>query len=367
MARRYWFISVFVGGIAVAIACGKDAPMPVSPSITTPAGVDAAADGSTLKSTAPALQSPVKGVKLEAGVTVTLVVGNASAKFAAGTPLSYRFQIFNAGGTLVYNSPLVAAGSGSTSHPVPAPLDGDQTYYWQARAEYNGAAGPWSGRESFIAPVNDGYIKGNELYDPLINGKTVGEIHGPVTFLPGVGVKLETLQSYISYQLQQTLLEGEYSLLVTGMPANTKGGKTKLFAMAQGYDDIVTNDRRFTVEKRGDPPGIVAWRVITHDDQIDTEGAERQFVDFQASQTYFWQATWRNNFFNLIINEGGTSGRTIYNKGKRWEGRPYDPNPHVIYVGAPVGRSGPDGASVQGAIIRQVWVSGRTRPEFANK
>jgi hypothetical protein len=367
MSRRYCFATILVCALAFWVACSKQSSTPAAPGGIAPADSAAASDGSTLKAAAPTLQSPTKGVKLEAGATVTLVVGNSSAKFAAGTPLSYRFQVFSAGGALVYNSPLVNGGSGTTSHAVTATLDGDQTYQWQARAEYNGAVGPWSGRESFIAPVNDGYIKADELYDPLINGKTVGEIHGPVTFIPGVGVKLETLVSYISYQLPQTLLEGEYSLIVSGMPANTKGGKTKLFAMAQGYDDIVTNDRRFTVEKRGDPPGIVAWRVITHDDQIDTEGAEREFVDFQAAQTYFWRATWRNNFFNLLINEGGASGRRIYEKGKGWHGRPYDPNPHVVYVGAPVGRSGPDGASVQGAIIRQVWVSNRPRPEFANK
>ena len=33
----------------------------------------------------------------------------------------------------------------------------------------------------------------------------------------------------------------------------------------------------------------------------------------QRDQHYFWQATWRNNRFNLLINEGGVSGRTIYN------------------------------------------------------
>jgi hypothetical protein len=368
MVRGVWLGAMLAGAIALVIACSKQSKAPISPTGTTAAASDAASDGTTLKATAPSPQAPIKGAKLEAGTNVVLAVSNSTAKFASGTPLAYRFQIFDAGGAQVYNSPLVGAGaSGTTSHAVTGTLEGEKTYQWQARAEYGGAVGPWSARESFVAPANDGYIKGGELYDPLMNGRTVGEIHGPVTFIPGVGVKLETLESYISYQLPETLLEGEYSLLVTGMPANTKGGKTKLFAMAQGYSDIVTNDRRFTVEKRGDPPGIVAWRMITHDDQIDTEGAERRFVNFQASQTYLWRATWRNNAFNLIINEGGASGPTIYDMGKNWHGRPYDPNPHVVYVGAPVGRSGPEGASVQGAIIRQVWVSGRSRPDFANK
>ena len=42
-----------------------------------------------------------------------------------------------------------------------------------------------------------------------------------------------------------------------------------------------------------------------------------------------------------------------------------DPNnPHVVYIGAPIGRSGIDGASVDHATIRQVWVSGNPRPVF---
>ena len=46
-------------------------------------------------------------------------------------------------------------------------------HQWRARAEYQGAVGSWAARQSFVAPANDGYIRGSELYDPLINGKTV--------------------------------------------------------------------------------------------------------------------------------------------------------------------------------------------------
>jgi len=296
-------------------------------------------------------------------------VNNASAKYGAGMNPTYRFQVFNGAGTLAYEvANIPAGGAGVTAHTLTTQLEGDQPYSWQARAEVDSQAGPWSPRANFVAPASTGYIRGAELYDPLINGKTVGQMYGPLTFIPGVGLKLESQLSYVSYQLPQTLTEGEFSLLVTGMPANTDGGKTKLFAMGQGYDDIVTNDRRMTVEKRGDPAGIIAWRFITHDDQVDTEGAaERMFYDFKANLTYFFQASWRNNRFNLLIREGGVDGRTIYNMGKNFDGRPYDPNPHVIYLGSPVGRSGPDGASVDQAIIRQVWVSGRARPAFANR
>jgi hypothetical protein len=366
MMRTYASISA----IAVAIfasACTKSPQAPASPNASSPTAASAAADGSTLKSTAPTPQSPINGQQPQS-LDIVLTLANAAAKYADGLNPTYRFQVYNAAGTLAYEAANVAAGGGGvTAHTVGTTLDGDQPYSWQARAEANGAVGPWSSRAAFVAPASTGYIRGNEMYDPLFNGKTVGTMNGPLTFIPGVGLKFESQSSYVAYQLPQTLNEGEFSLLVTGMPANTKGTKTKLFAMAEGFDDIVTNDRRMTIEKRGDPAGIIAWRFITHDDQVDTEGAEREFYNFLESQTYFFQATWRSNRFTLVVKEGGVDGRTVYNKGKSFRGRAYDPNPHVLYLGAPAGRSGEDGASVDRAIIRQVWVSGRPRPAFASR
>ena len=368
MVKKY-LVCVGLICMALAAACADQAGNPASPSAGLSAGLNAAADGSTLKATAPGLVSPINSVRVD-DPQVTLVISNSTTAFASGVALTYQFEVSNSAGTVIHQSSAVAAGSGTTPYIVPTQLEGDQTYQWRARAQSQGASGPWSARAAFVQSTTQGYIRGNELYDPLINGKTVGTINGPVTFIPGVGVRLESQLSYISYQLDQTLSEGEFSIIVTDMPANTDGGKTKLFAMGEGYSDIVTNNRRMTVEKRGDPPGIVAWRFITHDDQVDTEGPDRQFVNFQANLTYFWQATWRNNVFGLRIKEdavSGVNGTTIYNQSKGFAGRAYDPNPHVIYLGSPVGRSGPDGASVDHVTIRQVWVSNRARPAFANR
>lgn len=367
MARILKLALVPVCTMAIVVACSKQSAPPASPSATAPAAADLNPDGSNLKVTAPTAQSPINSVRLS-NSPVTLVVGNATTKFTTGSPLTYAFRVYNAGGTLVHQANNVPGGSNTTAYTIPDTviLQGDVVYNWEARAESGDAFGPWSAPASFIAPVNDGYLRGSELYDPLINGKTVGTISGPVTFIPNVGIRLDTLLSYVSYVLPTTLNEGEFSLLATNIPANTEGNKTKLMSMAEGFSDIVTNDRRMTIEKRGDPPGIIAWRFITHGDQIDTEGAERTFYNFQRNQTYLFQVTWRNNFFNVTIKEGGVNGVTVYQRGKPFQGRAYDPNPHVVYLGAPQGRSGPEGASVEGAIIRQVWVSGNPRPSFAN-
>jgi hypothetical protein len=365
MKKGPW-LSVSVCALAVAIACSKHSSEPSAPSVIDPSIVEANADGSTLKASAPTLQSPVNGVQLPANEPVQLVIVNSTTAFVPNVPLTYRFELTNAAGGVVENV-VIEGGSGSTVRTVTTELEGEQTYQWRARPEYQGVAGPWSGRQSFISPQSEGYIRGNELYDPLINGKTVGEIHGPVQFIPGVGVKLLDWNAYISYQLPQTLTEGEYSLLVTNMPANTEGDKQKVMAMAQGYSDLTTNDRRMTVEKRGDPQGTIAFRFLTHDDAAETVGQERRGYPFQADRLYFFQATWRNNFFNVHIKEDGAEGHTVYDFGKGYSGRPYDPNPHVVYVGAPVPRGGPAAASIENTIYKQIWVSANPRPAFANK
>lgn len=366
MSRSWFFVSILTCVLAVAIGCGKHSSSPSSPSATTPVDSDSAADGSVLKATPPTPQSPINGAK-PSDMSIVLVAGNSTTKFVTGVPLTYRFEIYNSAGARVYQSPAVLEGSGGkTSHEVvSADLEEDKTYQWQVRAEYLGMAGPWSARASFVAPNAGGYIRGNEVYDPLINGRSIGEVIGPVTFVPGVGAKLEGQDARIKYAFP-TLTQGEFSILATNLAANTKGGKTKMFSMAEGDADITTNRRRFTVEKRGDPPGIIAWRVITSGQQIDTEGAERVFHPFREDRTYFWKATWGSGKFNLQIKDGGVNGATIYDFGKSYRGV-YDPNPHFAWAGGPAGRGGSDTGSVNGVIIRQLWISSRPRPAFANK
>ena len=366
MAGRSWSTALVVCTIALAVGCAEQAPAPASPSAAAMVSAEVGPNGETLKSTAPNPQSPVNSEAVKEP-QVTLVVENSTTPHADGVALTYRFEVFNSVGTSVYNvGNLVSGAGGTTSHTITDTLEAEEPYTWRARSEYQGAFGPWSSAASFIAPATNGFINSTGLYDPLINGETVGTLHGDVTFVPGVGIHFPSQLGYVRYELPQAVMEGEFSVLVTNLRTNTEGGKTKLFAMSEGDADIVTNDRRVTVEKRGDPPGLIAWRFINHGDAISTDGAERRPVQFDPANDYFWKMEWRNNFFRVLIREGGVNGPEIYNFGKGFQGRAYDPDPHVAFLGAPVGRTGPDGASVDGMIIRQVWLSSLPRPPFAD-
>ena len=192
-----------LGLAATAVACSNSPQAPASPNTSSPTAASANADGSTLKATSPTPQSPINGQQPQS-LEIVLADPNASGKDMNGLAPTYRFQIFNAAGTLVYDAGNVAAGgAGVTAHTVTADLDGDQPYSWQARAEVGNNVGPWSARANFVAPASTGYIRGNELYDPLINGQTVGQLIGDVSWVPGVGIKLNSQLGYVQYQLPQ--------------------------------------------------------------------------------------------------------------------------------------------------------------------
>ena len=362
--KKTYYLAAAAALLAGAVACSDEPSSPAAPS-AAPAAVDdagAAADGSTLKVTAPTPVSPANGATLsDFGVTLR-ITGSAPKFTSAAVPLAYRFQILR-GSTVVDTF----RGANALSWSPRSAFESDTEYGWRARAEQGTSVGPWSATWTFRTPEQPrGYNVAGELYDPLYTGETVGSINGSAAFVPGVGLRLNNFTTNVEYVLPRTIESGEMSLLVTGVTTNTEGSKTKIMSMREGRSDITTNDRRFTIEKRGNPAGIIAWRLISHRDQIDTVGAQRVRREFNENRWYLWTASWRNNRFNVTIREDNASGRVIYSFGKPFNGA-YDPSPHMAYIGAPVGRGGADDATVPGMVAKQVWISSRPRPAFADK
>src|SRR4051812_22316840 len=139
--------------VAGTLACSSANPAaPVAPASSGP---NAAADGSTLKVSAPAAVAPVNDLKMTSPV-VTLSARAAALQFPTTAPvaLQYRFQVFNSAGTLVENA-LVS----STTYQVTATLVPNSRHTWKVRAESQGEFGPFSTTASFItqdpALIND--------------------------------------------------------------------------------------------------------------------------------------------------------------------------------------------------------------------
>jgi hypothetical protein len=141
--------------------------------------------------------------------------------------------------------------------------------------------------------------------------------------------------------------------------------------MQEGQDDFITNRYRVDIQYRGVggfPPNAITFRALygSGEDlkvryEPDTTTRLNSTFALNPSSVYHWKAVWGSEF-RLTVLEGGASGPQIYNVGMASPNGVYAPNPHYAYLGAPVGRSGNESASIAGTIYRNVWLANRPRP-----
>lgn len=364
---RYKFAVVSGVILSTALAaCSSNSPQsPVSPGATTEQAVGP--NGETLKISAPTTQAPAGGVQATGGLI--LVVGNVAGTHAS-FPVTYRYEVRSTAGAVVATGTAAAAGGPSTSIPVNATLPFDTPHTWRARAEYSGAVGPWSGDAAFRSSAG-GYIRGSEVFDPMTPGTTAGIVNGPVTFVPNVGIRLDTAGSYVVYELPVTLQEGEFSFMGTNIDEGNPGDKSKVMSMAEGYGDVTDNDYRQTLEVRGSdyqgPSGTVSYRIITGDAREEFHriaDAPRDTVSWVRSNWYFFKMWWRTGTAGFEIREGSPNGPMVAGSTIGTSGHPYRPTPHVAYLGSPNTRAGLPNATHTGMTVKNVWISGAPRPKF---
>jgi hypothetical protein len=346
-----------------AAACSDDKPAtptqptqqtPVAPTLTAPQA-DSPGDDDQLNTLRPTLRV-VNATSNQTGAKTYEFQVSDDSNFSAASASSYArtFKV------IASKTGVAEDGSGKTSFDLPDDLQPTTRFYWRARVHQGSTDGPWSSTRSFKTQIQ-GYNRPGELYDPLINGQTVGALVGSVTLAEGVGARINTNDSHIRYILAQTLTSGEFSLEVSGVANDSTGDKTKIMAMYDGNGDITTSNWRCTVEKRDG--GIVAWRFIAGrpgDAQIDTGPDQRLPVSFNPGVTFGWRATWGGGF-RVQVKAGGLNGNTVYDQGAGL-GAVYAPNPHMAFLGSPIGRAGPGDASTPGAVYTNVWIGAGGRP-----
>ncbi len=354
--------------LAAAGACGGSS----SPSSPTPVAA-------TL--TAPVLDSPARDEQLDTLRPVLAVRNSTSDQTGART---YEFQIadntgFSASTTsnvagfaaTVSKAGVPEGADGKTRFTPDADLQPTTLFYWRARAAQGTSMSAWSETGTFRSRLV-GFLRAGELYDPLIHEETVGELVGSTTFIKGRGIQLNDGHSYVKYLLPQTISNGEFSMDVEGLRANGPGDKAKVFGMQEGQTDFVTNRYRVDIQYRGltgIPPNAIQWRVLYGSStdlklryEPDTPKRFASVVLLDPSTVYHWKATWGSDF-RLVVQQGGLNGATIYDYGLPTPRGTYAPNPHYAYLGAPVGRSGGEAASIAGTIYRNVWLGNRPRPD----
>lgn len=143
--------------LAVTMACSGAPASPSSPAAVTASETGAAADGSTLKVSAPTPASPLADVRLT-NRTPIMTITNATGRFAGGA-FSYEFQLMSDSGAAV-STTTRPAGPGSTSWAFPTELERDTPYRWRVRAVMGSAFGPWSSTARFLT------VKENRMPNP---------------------------------------------------------------------------------------------------------------------------------------------------------------------------------------------------------
>jgi len=365
--HRKFTMCTAAGLLALAIACGKSTQAPTSPSGATQPDASAAADGSTLKATAPTIVSPSGGA--QASDPLTFVAGKSTGKFKDITP-SYQFQV-RSGSNVIYDSGTVggvgAGGNNVQFTPGASNMQPDTDYTWRARAVLGTAVGPWSSDGAFKTPVG-AFIRGNEVRDPLTIGRTVGEIRGPVQFTAD-GLKLLDHTSHVLYRVPVTLQQGQFSMMIKGADEGSEGDKSKVFGMQEGPDegDVTTDDYRMTAELRGSlypQPGSISCRIIFGDGV--SRDCPRSQKNFDSSRWYFWSFQWSTGNARLTVRIDSETGPVIYDTGVEPGGgsHPYRPELHFAYLGVPAGRAGLIDATLPGGTYKNVYLGPGPRPSF---
>jgi len=355
---RAAFGAAMVAGLA--IACSEAPTTPAGSNTGTTADTAAAADGSNLKVTAPTPTSPINDFQTE-GQSVTLVASASTGKYVA-TTVQYNFELYNAANVRVSNVTV-----NSPSWTIPAALDMEARYTWRVRGTLpaQSGVGPWSTTASFKAPAG-GYIKNQEIFDPLTNGRTVGRFTRDVTFLPE-GVRLNGQESVVEYSMPQTLTNGELSAIITNLGNGSEEWKTKVMSMlADDGVNVTDNEYRVTLDKRTGWLGqgsaarfTFCVRSASNASHCPEPNGGPQV--WSRNKIYFWKFTWGNNVARLLIRDGGTNGSVILDLAASYAGT-WSPAKMLVRLGSVGGRAGSD--TNPGTIIRNLWVSANPRPNF---
>jgi hypothetical protein len=131
--------------------CANDRGAPTTPSTSGPGAADAAADGSTLKATAPETAAPRDRVVVSA-LHPTLQISASKGRFVDGAGFSHRFELRDADNNPIAGY-LVAPGTHQLTIPDSVQMVHGRVYRWRARAEQNAAQGPWSPFAEFTTPA----------------------------------------------------------------------------------------------------------------------------------------------------------------------------------------------------------------------
>lgn len=146
---KFYRVGTCLAFLAAVAACTTTPQAPTAPTASVGGTTAAAADGSTLKVTAPAPVSPVNSERAE-DRQPTLIWLNSEGRYG-NIGVAYDIEL-SSPSTVVYST-TVGETQDMGAHLVPFALDYDTVYSWRIRAHLGDTLGPWSSWASFTSPA----------------------------------------------------------------------------------------------------------------------------------------------------------------------------------------------------------------------
>jgi hypothetical protein len=296
---RAWLAGL---GLSVVVAsCSAPSGSPTSPSAGDGASAGLGVDGSTLKTGAPRLATPTNGSTVAA--TPALVAEPVVGRFAPIAVSSLRFQLSEseAFDALTDEGTASANSAGLVSYRVQRAQRAAARVFWRARAELDGAFGPWSAVGNFTvsgtpapAPSPGGGARtpnppaGQRLPLPNVSGLIVQWTNERPDLFPSQqcpqGIKYVTnpWQDYIMDRLRQLDTRWGYNAKPTRTAADNGGvpvvaaGDEILYNYGSGADEGNTSEVYavdILEQHCGNPRPT--WRVFTGEEPVRWTGAGR--------------------------------------------------------------------------------------------
>jgi hypothetical protein len=298
-------------------------------------------------------------------------VTNAVATGSVGT-VTYRFEVSESdaftAGSRTSTSLDIPQGDGTTTWLPPSELIPDFLYYWHARATNGTITSEWSKTETFKTQ-NKGFFNGQNVYDPLTNGVTVGRRVGG-HFVPGDngGWQADGLYDALDYDMSPTCQSCRVEFDATnfgrgeGTPISID---VKWFSMGDigswgSFGAFRDSPWKMHLEQRSDGDGTgmqVIWRngsteTTSGGDMGDHRG---KFLSggppFHSSQVFHFVIEWTQTTYSISIN-GVRYFPGAGDSGVFRSGNPYAPPNHRIELGCT-----PRGESMPGARYRKVRIT----------
>ena len=334
--------SAMLASLTIFSACGSKAATPTQPTTQPPTTTQQARSVA-----APGLSSPTNGAQL----TETAVILKATNAQTTGSvqDVKYRFEwsevdSFPEGSRTGFKEG-VEQGGDTTAFQIGDTLKPGFKYYWRVLASSGDLTSEWSATGSFVT-VNKGYVRGQEVYDPLTTGETAGARIGG-TFVANQGWKATSPSDGIDYDIPTcSACTVEFDVTDFGKKVGAPLSKDlKWLSMGDGstwgdFSAFRNHGWKMHLEQRGDGDGTgmkLIWRNGREGggDPGDHEGRIEPTMNWRSSAVFHFTITWTQTSYEVWVGEvnadGSLSGNRIWFQGGF--ARAYAPPNHRVSIG----------------------------------